>query len=109
MLRDRVSGSDPVDPGRPGSLGDKNEGFLIVNKLAVKIDGYAVGEAVLGLGVIPMIEGLVRVGRQLYGEDIEAIVGSADRGEEYSTGGPHVSAANQESKMRKLVLEGDRV
>lgn len=42
------SGSSLVNTRRAGSLRDENEGVIVVNKLAIEIDGEAIAEAELG-------------------------------------------------------------
>lgn len=68
---------------RPGSLGDVNDGVVVIEEVAVEADGSAVGEAVLR--EIRVVE----VRRETDGENIEAVVGSADGGEDYGTSWRH--------------------
>lgn len=42
------SWSSLVNPGRAGSLRDEDEGVIVVNELAIEIDGKAIAEADLG-------------------------------------------------------------
>ncbi|RXH68358.1 hypothetical protein DVH24_030691 [Malus domestica] len=78
----------PVNGGKTGSLGDEDEGVgfvAVVGELGVEVDGTAVGEAALRADIG---RGGVEEGGE--GENVEAIVGSANGGEDDSAfGGVH--------------------
>lgn len=64
--------------GGAGSVGDVKESIVVIEKVAVVVDGDAVGEAVLGESV------------EVDREYVEAVEGSSDSVEEYCAGWFHI-------------------
>lgn len=68
------SRSRQVDTGRSCSLGDEDEGLIVVDEVTVEVDGYGVGEATLGT----QSSG----GAELDREEVESIMGPIKSGED---------------------------